>query len=77
MNPHAAAPEPDPLKEGTRIGRYVLLRDNSGTLHAVSAGSVSALCETDDGTVLLLPGGRVIMVRQSLRIILTWFELRG
>ena len=71
------ARELEPLEEGSRVGRYVLLRDESGTLHAVSPVSVSALCEADDGTVLLLPGGRVIMLRQSFRTVLAWLELRG
>jgi hypothetical protein len=65
------------LEEGTRVGRYVVLRDTSGTLHAVSSAAVSALCEADDGTILLLPGGRMIALAQSLRIVLAWFETRG
>lgn len=67
----------DSLEAGTRFGRYVVLRDTSGTLHAVSAGSVAALCEADDGTILLLPGGRMIALPQSLCIVLAWFETRG
>ena len=48
------------LSEGERVERFVVLRDRDGHLHAVSAGSVGALCETEDGVLLLLPGGRLI-----------------
>ena len=77
MNTLARSQDHEPLEEGARVGRYVVLRDSSGTLHAVSPVSVSALCEADDGTVLLLPVGRVIVLRQSLQTVLAWLELRG
>ena len=32
------------LSEGERVGRFIVLRDRDGHLHAVSAGSVGALC---------------------------------
>ena len=77
MNAQEAPGTNESLEEGTRVGRYVVLRDTSGNLHAVSAGSVAALCEADDGTILLLPGGRMIALPQSLCIVLAWFETRG
>ena len=61
-----------PLVEGERVGRYVVLRDRDGQLHAVSLTGVGAMCETDDGVILLLPGGRMIHVCQSLAAVLAW-----
>ena len=54
------------LEEGERIGRFLVLRDLEGHLHAVSAGGVAAMCEVNDGTVLMLPGGRLVQVGQPL-----------
>ena len=65
------------LEDGQRIGRFVVLRDLGGQVHAVSAGSVGAVCETDDGSLLLLPGGRLIQVGQSLATVLAWLDGRG
>ena len=64
------------LEEGERIGRYVVLRDRDGALHAVSAMGVGAVCEADDGSILMLPGGRLIHVDRSLAVILTWLDGR-
>ena len=64
-----------PLEEGERVGRFVTLRDANGVLHAVAASSIAAICETDDGAVVMLPGGRMIQVDHSLRTVLLWFEV--
>lgn len=42
--------------EGERVGRFVVLRDQEGRRHAVATASVSAVCEVDDGVVLLMAG---------------------
>ena len=63
------------LEEGTRIGRFVTLRDTNGVLHAVAASSVAAICEMDDGALVMLPGGRMIQVDHSLRMVLSWLEV--
>jgi hypothetical protein len=65
------------LEEGSRVGRYVLLRDTAGVLHAISPLSVAALCQDDAGTLLLLPGGRLVQVSQGLATVLSWFDVRG
>ena len=65
------------LNEGERVGRFVVLRDRDGNLHAVSAGSVGALCETEDGVLLLLPGGRLIHVARPMPVVLAWLDGRG
>lgn len=62
------------LVEGTRCGRYVLVRDREGTLHAVAASAVVALCEHEGTTTMLLPGGRVIVVEVGLPVVLGWLE---
>lgn len=63
------------LEEGERVGRFVILRDVEGRMHAVSATSVGAICEDDGGALLLLPGGRMIRVDQPLEEVLGWFEV--
>ncbi len=63
------------LVEGTRCGRYVLVRDREGTLHAVAASAVVALCEHEGTTTMLLPGGRVIVVEVGLPVVLGWLEV--
>lgn len=37
------------LAEGTRVGRFEVLRDLGGRTYAVATGLVAALCETEDG----------------------------
>jgi len=65
------------LTEGQRVGRFVILRDLEGHLHAIAAGSVGAICEIDDGCLILLPGGRMIQVGQTLARVLGWLDGRG
>lgn len=65
------------LLEGDRVGRFVVVRDLEGRTHAVSAQSVAAVCETDDGALLMLPGGRMVHVPRSLRQVLSWLDGRG
>ena len=65
------------LTEGTRIGRFVVLRDVNGVTHAVAAGSVAAICETDDGALLMLPGGKLVQVPQAVEVVLEWLDGRG
>ena len=69
--------EERPLPEGTRIGRFVVLRDLEGRSLAVAAGSVSAVSQTDDGALLMLPGGRMVQVPQALETVLAWLDGRG
>lgn len=60
------------LEEGERLGRFVVLRDLEGRRHAIAAAAVSAVCETEDGAVLLLAGGRMLKVEQGMATILEW-----
>lgn len=62
------------LAEGTRIGRFVVLRDLDGKTYAVATGSVAALCETEDGALLMLPGGRMVHVPQPMEVVLGWLD---
>lgn len=66
-----------PLVAGTRIGRFVILRDLEGRSVAVAVGAVSAVSETDDGALLMLPGGRMVQVPQALEKVLAWLDGRG
>ena len=65
-----------PLLKGTRVGRFVVLRDLDGRSVAVAAGSVSAVSETDDGALLMLPGGRMVHVSQTMGTVLGWLDGR-
>ena len=66
----------DRLEDRLRVGRFVVLRDLDGRTHAVAATSVGAMCETDDGTLLMLPGGRMVHVPQALATVLGWLDGR-
>lgn len=65
------------LEEGERVGRFVVLRDRDGQLHAVSASGVGAMCEIEGSVLLLLPGGRLVNVVYSMSQLLAWFDGRG
>ena len=62
-------------EEGTRVGRYVLLRDEDGCMHALSASAVAALRECDEGCMLLLAGSRMLRVSHPLSRVLQWLAL--
>lgn len=64
------------LDEGQRIGRFVIFRDIDGRVHALAAGSVSAICQTDEGALLMLPGGRMVHVERSMETVLHWLDGR-
>jgi len=64
------------MEEGERRGRFVMIRDSDGRLHALSATSVSVVCEdVDGGCLLLIPGGRMIRSERALEEILDWLAL--
>ena len=63
--------------EGERIGRFVVLRDLDGVMVAVAAGAVSAVCQTDDGALVALSGGRAVHVGRPLGMILRWLDGRA
>ncbi len=65
------------LHEGQRLGRYVVVRDMEGVACAVSANAVSAVRETEMGTLLMLSGGRMLEVPRAMRTVLAWLEVRG
>ena len=69
--------EDEGLREGQRLGRFLVLRDQDGTLNAVAASAVNVLREVDDGTLLLLSGGRVLSVPRALRTVLGWLDGRA
>ena len=60
--------------EGERVGRSVVFRDDDGRLVAVTAGSVTAVCETDDGGVLMQVGGRLVPVDRCIGTVLAWLD---
>ena len=66
-----------PLIEGTRVGRYVIVRDVDGRMHALASNAVGAACETDDGTLLMLPGAKLVHVPRKLSTVLQWLDGRG
>ena len=65
-----------PPIEGTRIGRFVVLRDLEGRSVAIAVGAVAAITDTDDGALLMLPGGRMVHVPQTMETVLAWLDGR-
>ena len=66
------------LESGQRLGRFVVLRGADGQVNAVSATAVAALCETEEGgTLLMLPGGRLIAMTEPLSVVLGWLDGPG
>lgn len=60
---------------GTRAGRYVILHDVDGQRHAIALSAALALCEVEGGgTVLLLPGGRLLRLDAALEEVLAWLS---
>jgi len=67
----------DGLEDGQRVGRYLVIRDVDGRRHAIGAGAVAAVSEVDDGSVLVLPGGRLLQVPWPMEKVLAWLDGRG
>ena len=51
------------LLEGERVGRFVVVKAIDGQPHPVAAGSVAAVCQTHAGTLLMLPGCKLLADR--------------
>ena len=69
-----------PLSEGTRVGRFVVVRDLEGQTLAVAAGGGGGggrTPATDEGALLMLPGGRLVHVPRTLETVLGWLDGRG
>lgn len=65
------------LVTGCRVGGFVLFKDEDGLRHAVRAAGVLALSDGDhnsDVTIMLMPGNRAVVIRQSLDEVLSWFH---
>ncbi len=63
------------MDDGAQLGRFILVRDIDGRLHALSMSAVVAICAVeDDGSVLLLPGGRVVRLAQDVMQVAGWFS---
>ena len=65
------------LAEGSRIGRFVVLHDMDGRVHTVAAGSVAAVCETEEGSLLMLPGGKMVQMPRPTKSVLAWLDGRS
>lgn len=65
------------LDEGQRIGRFVIFRDIDGRVHALAAGSISAVCQTDESALLMLQGGKIVHVERSMDVVLGWLDGRS
>lgn len=60
------------MDDSDRVGRFVILRDAEGRLHAVAATAVAAICEEGGMTILLLPGGSLIRVDRGMETVPGW-----
>ncbi len=59
-----------------RMGPFVPLIDNDGVRHAIRLGAVVALCDANacgDTTVMLMAGGRVLLVPSPTDTVMPWF----
>jgi hypothetical protein len=62
-----------PPRQAAGHSRFVVVRDRDGCRKAVARQAVSAVCETEEGgSVLMLPGGRMIQVEEDLDTVLQW-----
>ena len=62
-----------PPGQAASHSRFVVVRDRDGCRKAVARHAVSAVCETEEGgSVLILPGGRMIAVEDDLDTVLQW-----
>jgi len=53
--------------------RFIVMRDRDGVRVAVARHAVSVVSEmTDGGAVISLPGGRRVVVEESLDTVLQW-----
>lgn len=62
---------------GRRLGPFVLFADANGLRHAVRLGLVVALSDADehqDATIMMMPGGRLVMIGESLEEVVGWFS---
>ena len=73
----ARAVTDEPLEDGHRVGRYLVIRDVNGGRHAIGAGAVAAISELDDDSLLMLPGGRLLQVPWPMERILAWLDGRS
>ncbi|WP_270933298.1 hypothetical protein [Falsiroseomonas oryzae] len=60
------------LQDGMRIGRYLVLRDAEGRQLAIAAHAVAAASALDDGTLLMLPAGKLAVVPHPFARVVGW-----
>ena len=65
------------LEEGMRVGRFLVVRDVEGALFGIAASAASVLRSTDDGTLMLLPGGRILHVCRGMATVMAWLDGRS
>lgn len=60
-----------------RIGAFVMLVDDDGVRYAVRLGAVLALSDGDESqntTIMQMPGGRAVRIKEPLEEVLAWFS---
>lgn len=60
------------MESGTRIGRFVVVRDVDGRLHAIALGAISAVSDDGEGGAMLMVHGMRLHVEQSVEAIMVW-----
>jgi hypothetical protein len=67
-------PRPSSYQSAGRT-RFLILRDRDGLRRAVARSAVLVVSEAEDGgSILLLPGGRIIQVDEALDLVLEWLS---
>lgn len=68
--------EPGQAVVSERHGAFLAFRDENGIRHAIRLIAVLAVSDADDSqdaTILQLPGGRFVSIRAALDDVLAWF----
>ena len=60
-----------------RSGPFVVFSDSDGLRHAIRLGGITALSDADecrDTTLLLIHGGKLLVLQESLDEVVQWFS---
>lgn len=63
------------IVSGQRVSGFLVLTDIDGCRHAVRLSAIQSLSDTDscrDTTLMILPGGRQVMLPHRLDDVLSW-----
>jgi len=65
------------LLKGTRLGPWVLFRDENGLRHAVRSSAILSVSDTDEtgsSTAVQMTGNRLAVVRRAFEEVFSWVQ---